>query len=70
VANRQELKLIIDVALLLVPIATLYALRSHGWSTALIAFSAANVVVYIAYFALIVHAARHPAWTRRRAARS
>jgi O-antigen/teichoic acid export membrane protein len=70
VANRQELKLIIDVALLLVPIATLYALRSHGWSAALIAFSAANVVVYIAYFALIVHAARHPAWTRRSLARS
>jgi len=61
VANRQELKLIIDCALLLAPILTLYVLRDHGLHYALVAFSIVNVAVYAVYFFLILYAIGHPA---------
>lgn len=70
VADRQELKLIIDCALLLAPILTLHALRGYGLHSALVAFSIVNVAVYAAYFFLILYAVRNPARNRRAGTRT
>lgn len=59
-AGREERKLLADVACLLLPITTLYLLRRHSMFVAIACFSAASVIAFMIYYAVIVNALNEP----------
>ncbi len=67
-ADRLELKLVADVAFLLVPPAVVWAFRERPFLDALLAWSVTQALLFVAYGALIRTAVRSPRTARNGAA--
>ncbi len=68
ISGREELKLVADVAFLVIPISTLYLASSHPLIVAIACFSAASVASFLIYYVVIrqaLGARATPAGARR-----